>query len=392
MIETFLLHLLESSLLWVLLMLPYVFVFRRTTFFRIHRFLVLGIALVALIAPWLHIAESTGGLVHVELPVFFVNEPGYVESNSTFDLYPILFWIWVIGAGIVLMYFMYQILQLILFLHRIKSTRKEDYYLIEHRGSTYINFSFFSRIYLDASMEEQDRQCVLLHERVHVREWHSLDHLLMGMFKAIFWFHLLAWWSGSELSRLHEYIADDHARGSDDVHYQQVLIGQMLGVPVSKMVNSFSRPGLTKIRIHMMNKMKTKPYMALSYLLFLPLFLGWISLSSFEMGKPMQEPVVKEVDKMAEFPGGQQAMMEFLVKNIQYPKDASEKNIQGKVYVQFIVSSAGVIGDVKVARGIDPSLDAEAVRVVKLMPNWTAAEKGGKKVASQMTLPIMFKL
>jgi TonB family protein len=373
-------------------MLPYVFVFRRTTFFRIHRFLVLGIALVALIAPWLHIAESTGGLVHVELPVFFVNEPGYVESNSTFDLYPILFSIWAIGAGIVLMYFMYQILQLILFLQRIKSTRKEDFYLIEHRGSTYINFSFFSRIYLDASMEEQDRQCVLLHERVHVREWHSLDHLLMGMFKAIFWFHPLAWWSGSELSRLHEYIADDHARGSDDVHYQQVLIGQMLGVPVSKMVNSFSRPGLTKIRIHMMNKMKTKPYMALSYLLFLPLFLGWISLSSFEMGKPMQEPVVKEVDKMAEFPGGQQAMMEFLVKNIQYPKEASEKNIQGKVYVQFIVSSTGVIGDVKVARGIDPSLDAEAVRVVKLMPNWTAAEKGGKKVASQMTLPIMFKL
>lgn len=390
--ETLLLHLLESSLLWMVLMLPYLLLLRRTTFFRIHRFLVLGIAFVAALAPWLRFAPTANEMLHVELPVFYVSEPGFVQSNASFDVYPVLFWSWLAGATLVLISFVYQLLQLMLFLRRVKCTVRDDHYLIEHRGSTYINFSFFSRIYLDASMEEQDRQCVLLHERVHVREWHSLDHLLMGMFKAIFWFHPLAWWSGSELSRLHEYIADDHARGSDDVHYQQVLIGQMLGVPVSKMVNSFSRPGLTKLRIHMMNKMKTKPYMALSYLLFLPLFLGWISLSSFEMGRPEQEPVVKEVDKMAEYPGGQQAMMDFLIKNLQYPKDAAEKKIEGKVFVQFIVSSIGVIGDVMVVKNVDPLLDAEATRVVKLMPNWIPAEKGGKKVASQMTLPIMFKL
>lgn len=104
-----------------------------------------------------------------------------------------------------------------------------------------------------------------------------------------------------------------------------------------------------------------------------------------------EEEIFKVVEKVAGFPGGQAKLMEFLRKELVYPQIAIDNNVQGRVIVQFVVNKDGSIQDVKVARGVDPVLDEEAIRVVKKMPKWIPAEQRGKTVRSRFQLPVMFK-
>ena len=104
-----------------------------------------------------------------------------------------------------------------------------------------------------------------------------------------------------------------------------------------------------------------------------------------------EEEIFQVVEKVAGFPGGQAKLMEFLRKELVYPQIAIDNNVQGRVIVQFVVNKDGSIQDVKVARGVDPVLDEEAIRVVKKMPKWIPAEQRGKTVRSRFQLPVMFK-
>jgi protein TonB len=98
------------------------------------------------------------------------------------------------------------------------------------------------------------------------------------------------------------------------------------------------------------------------------------------------------VEKMPEFPGGPAEMNRYLARNIRYPLIAQENGIQGRVYCQFVVNTDGSIVDIKVTRGVEASLDAEAIRVIKSMPKWTPGRQGGKAVRCRFNLPIRFKL
>ena len=98
------------------------------------------------------------------------------------------------------------------------------------------------------------------------------------------------------------------------------------------------------------------------------------------------------VEQMPSFPGGMKAMMEYLDKNIKYPVNAQKKLIEGRVILQFIVDEKGRLSDVKVAKSVEPSLDAEAVRVVKAMPRWNPGIEKGKAVKVRYTLPVTFRL
>ena len=116
---------------------------------------------------------------------------------------------------------------------------------------------------------------------------------------------------------------------------------------------------------------------------------------------PVEAPVEEEeeevvfvvVESMPEFPGGAQAMMKYIAENIKYPVIAQENGIQGRVICQFVVNKDGSIVDVEVVRsGGDPSLDKEAVRVIKSMPKWKPGKQRGKAVRVKYTVPVNFKL
>ncbi len=102
--------------------------------------------------------------------------------------------------------------------------------------------------------------------------------------------------------------------------------------------------------------------------------------------------VFQVVETMPSFPGGDAALFKFLNDNIKYPVIAQENGIQGRVICQFVVNRDGSIVDVEVVRSVDPSLDKEAIRVIKAMPNWAPGKQRGKAVRVKYTLPVNFRL
>ena len=127
--------------------------------------------------------------------------------------------------------------------------------------------------------------------------------------------------------------------------------------------------------------------------LFLALMLLMPMMGMAQEANDADDRVFVEVEKMPEFPGGQQAMLNFLKDNVHYPEIAKENGIQGRVICQFVVAKNGAIEDVKVLRsGGDASLDKEALRVIKAMPNWQPGWQDGKPVRTRFNLPIIFKL
>ena len=113
---------------------------------------------------------------------------------------------------------------------------------------------------------------------------------------------------------------------------------------------------------------------------------------------PNDKPVIQDgevftvVEEMPQFPGGMAEAMKFLAKNINYPAEAQKAKIEGRVIVQFVVKKDGKIGDLKIVRGVHPDLDAEALRVVGMMPEWIPGKQRGQAVDVKYTMPIMFRL
>jgi periplasmic protein TonB len=108
--------------------------------------------------------------------------------------------------------------------------------------------------------------------------------------------------------------------------------------------------------------------------------------------QPPPPKIFKYVEQMPTFPGGQQALMDYLAKNIRYPAAARENGIQGSVVLQFVVDETGNISSIQVLRDIGGGCADEAVRVVKAMPQWTPGKQNGAAVKVYFTLPVAFRL
>lgn len=116
-----------------------------------------------------------------------------------------------------------------------------------------------------------------------------------------------------------------------------------------------------------------------------------VSFSAFS--QPMPDEIHTFVEENAEFPGGIDSLMKFVQKNLQYP-ELQGYEIQGKVFLRFIVEKDGAITNISVLKGVSgcPECDKEAVRVVKLMPKWTPAKNAGMVVRSYFDLPVTFRI
>jgi protein TonB len=105
-----------------------------------------------------------------------------------------------------------------------------------------------------------------------------------------------------------------------------------------------------------------------------------------------KEEIFMAVEQAPAYPGGMGELSKFLQRNLKYPRQASTNNIEGSVYVQFVVDSHGKISDVKILKGVGYGCDEEAERVVKAMPAWAPGKQGGRAVSVRYSLPIKFKL
>lgn len=230
-----------------------------------------------------------------------------------------------------------------------------------------------------------------------------------------------------------EYLADERVveAGSERKAYQYHLLGLAYGKNVATVCNNFNVLPL-KLRIRMMNKKRTNSWLRAKYLLLVPV-IG-VALVACNLDKKTAEPataaeqaqadsaaekplmvgvavdgtpaqdeaqaegsvvqgeVFDVVEKMPEFPGGQQELMNFLMKNMKYPKAATDKGTQGRVVVQFVVNKDGSVVEPTVVKSVSPELDQEALRVVKMMPKWQPGKQNGEVVRVKYTIPVSFRL
>ena len=136
--------------------------------------------------------------------------------------------------------------------------------------------------------------------------------------------------------------------------------------------------------------MKTRKNVSLKVALMMLVLLFSFMTSTAQTKK--NNMVYDVVEVMPQYPGGQIAMLKYIMENIKYPKQIMEEGIQGRVTVSFIVEKDGRVSNVRLLRSVQPSLDKEAIRVVKSMPKWTPGKQNGKPVRVRFNVPVMFKL
>ena len=306
-------------------------------------------------------------------------------------------------------------------------------------------FSWMKYIVISKKDLDENGREILIHELAHIQNRHSWDLLVADICIFFQWFNPASWLLKQELQNIHEYEADETVieKGVDAKQYQLLLIKKAVGTRLYSMANSFNH-GKLKKRITMMLKEKSNPWAKLKYLYILP--VAAIAVTAFarpeisetaeeisavkvndltaiveakaiksteesvqistvsqdtvkvnyvptEVSRKLQGTAVFEVvEEMPEFPGGVDAMMEYLQKELRYPESAKEKGIQGRVTVQFIIDKEGNVTNSKVTRSVDKDMDAEAIRLVKAMPKWKPGMQKGKAVAVKYTVPVVFRL
>lgn len=318
------------------------------------------------------------------------------------------------------------------------------------------SFSFFRWIQLQPELSGEDREIVLQHELIHVRKGHTFDLLFLEIVQCFYWFNPVVRLLKQDLVHVHEFEVDQIMYNRYRAHYMEFLLSYALGTSSSSYVLThqfLAKLTLIKRIKTMKNTAKKRWLLALIVPVVAGAFIlvSWttqeakkIAPQKQEVSGPVEEvteaqmrnekpavvaeeavktekqlefvePKLVYEDKMteelpeistksvswsksmddgrqAEFKGGMEALTNYLIKSIRYPEAAAKNNVSGKVIVGFVVTESGKITKVKVLKGVNSELDAEAVRVVSAMPDWNPAVKEGKKVSSEMQLPIAFQL
>ena len=264
-------------------------------------------------------------------------------------------------------------------------------------------FSWMSFIVLSRKDYEAGNPEIILHEQAHINLRHSPDILMTDVLTAFQWYNPFVWMLGTDLRGIHEYEADEAVlkHGIDATQYQLFLIMKSAADDGYTLANSL-RSGTIKNRIKMMIKKKTKAASSLKALLLTPI-IGLSLAATARTVTDYQTPQNPEkkapepfqlVEEKPSFNGGNAAdFSKWVNERLVYPKEAKDKKIEGRLVLSFVITEKGKMTDVRVLRGADPLLDAEAVRVVSSSPAWVPGKnKDGEYVPVTYTFPVLFKL
>ena len=302
-----------------------------------------------------------------------------------------LFWIkniYLFGVFILSGTFVIHLIQL---LHaKSKATKKETHFELEQSTAAY---SFMNWVFIGSNYSSEEKTVLLRHEQVHVTKKHSLDILLCHALKIAFWMNPLVYKFKTLFQEIHEYEADELSWQEHD-SYLQLLIQQNFS-HFPTLTNQFKSSHL-KLRIMRLKNQFTKKITPAKIGLTVTLFAATFFINqNLKAGSPQiltEEVVQTEVDKVAEFPGGQEAMLNFIAGHLIYPKTMKDQGVTGRVFLQFNVLADGTLGDFEALKSPHKDFTNAAIKEMKQMPKWIPAEKDGKKVKMQLTLPINFDI
>jgi len=418
--------------------------FYRDTFFHWRRYALLAFLITSLLYPFMNIQEwvKEQEPINEIVTIYATNilpEVGVVsQKDSMWTLFirnavPVIYWV---GTGLLLLRFLIQLISISILAFRC---RKADVNGITVRilKKPSSPFSFFQWIFISPELHsEKEAKEILIHEETHARQWHSIDVIFCELINILCWINPFSWLLKREVRNNLEYMADNRVilSGHDTKSYQYHLLGLANQKAAANLYNSFNVLPL-KNRITMMNKKRTKNIGKTKYAIFIPLaaLLMLISnieavarvtyklaenfspssladnninaevISDFLLTRAVQAndsvspksgkvKVFTVVEQMPRFPGGEAVLLEYIFKNLKYPAQSRKNGVQGKVYVRFIVTKTGDIGEVKIMRSLDKFCNAEAIRVIKEMPKWIPGKQNGKEVSVYYVIPIKFSL
>ena len=452
----FLIYILKSAVCLSLFYLFYRLLLSKETFHRFNRIALLGILFLSLLIPFIevttaHQTELSQTVLTVEQLLMMAEamDPAEMSVAQPEELsiswVQVLLLFYLVGIIFFACRNLYSLSRLLLLIKSGKRERLEGGVRLIVLEREVAPFSWMRYIVISRKDLEEDGREILIHEMAHIQNRHSIDLLVADICIFFQWFNPGIWLLKQELQNIHEYEADETVinEGIDAKDYQLLLIKKAVGTRLYSMANSFNHSKLKK-RITMMLKEKSNPWAKLKYLYILP--VAAIAVTAFarpeisetaeeisavkvndltaiveakaiksteesvqistvsqdtvkvnyvptEVSRKLQGTAVFEVvEEMPEFPGGVDAMMEYLQKELRYPESAKEKGIQGRVTVQFIIDKEGNVTNSKVTRSVDKDMDAEAIRLVKAMPKWKPGMQKGKAVAVKYTVPVVFRL
>jgi len=417
----------------------YLLFLKRDTMYERNRFFILLSFLASLILPFI--------IIETRQPVdiqFFGKDLSEVIINGTYEIsspgtveHTFISWTRIILtvyiAGIIVfgIKLIAEILSLLVMIARHKNSRNN---IIRLRSRNTSGFSAFGYIFVHCESPTLEVDEIIRHEQKHLDRYHFLDIIFLEVIKVIQWFNPFIYLFDRSLREVHEFQADEECLNSGITiqKYQGLILNQIFRTSIFNVSNSFSNPSLIKKRMIMMTRKRSKTLANLKILLVLPvLFLLLISFSTCATKKksdvtlteaappPPPPPPVSVIDEdkkmevirvpyessgsnepepfvvveeMPMFEGGEANLLKYLSDNIIYPESAREAGISGRVIIRFCVTETGGVNRISVLKGVDPALDAEALRVVSGLTQFKPGRQGGVAVPVWYMVPVTFSL
>ena len=347
-------------------------------------------------------AESEISETVVELGAVIVSGD-FVNSISYTD---VLTYIILIGASVFFLKLLVSTASIILKVARNRKIKIEQGTELIVSESVKSPISWLKYIFINSADYRDNPREILTHEMAHIHYRHSIDLIFIDLLCCLQWFNPVIWLFRKELRSVHEFQADAAVvnSGINAKNYQILLIKKAAGRNWSSVVSSLNHSNL-KNRIAMMSKKSSK---SAAFKVLLPIAVTACLAVTFancnnsmlatnddkinEISLTNQDQPYVIVEEMPKFPGGEKALLMYIAENVKYPEEAKAKDIEGTVYLKFVVNKEGKVQDVSILRGVDPSIDQEAIKVIENLPEWKPGQQSGKPVDVCMQIPIMFKL
>ncbi|MCX2681580.1 hypothetical protein OOZ15_16620 [Galbibacter sp. EGI 63066] len=280
--EDFFTYLLKSYGVLLIFWLIYTLFLKKETFFVQNRWFLLSGLAFSILFPLIYFEKTA--LIEIQPELSFSNTPiNSAVENQGFDFIKAIFYIHIIGVLFFLSRLGIQLISLYRFIKKGKTIQKASIKHV-HVSKKVSPFSFFHYVVYNPDLySEKELKTILKHEKVHVKQFHSLDVILIHLFAAFFWSNPLVWFYKKDLTQNMEYIADmetAETANSDLKNYQYLLLKQSYGDQFS-IINPFFN-SLIKKRILMLQKQKSNKVKLLRYALIAPFLLGFMLLFSFK--------------------------------------------------------------------------------------------------------------
>jgi beta-lactamase regulating signal transducer with metallopeptidase domain len=409
-------YLMKSGFSLVVLYALYGVMLRYELNHQVNRFIGLGCIVFSLVVPFVHVKQASHGKQFPGVVSVVAGATNDLQETVSSALTPtaadIVLVLYVLGVGVCLFRCVFGLVTLLRFYIR-SPTRRQWGFIVVGLDRHISPFTFFNVLFMGKDpMDNAERETMLLHERIHRDQYHSVDNIFLEAVSVIFWFNPAVWFFKRDIRAEHEYYADERVleSGIPREDYQHILFKARTGISIELGNYLSSKTSLIK-RFNMMTKARTNPnssYWRVS--LYIALMSVIVFLGAFTGRR--EEP---QFDKVATYEQGEAAMYQTLTKRIMYPATARSENRSGVVRVSFTVTEKGDVDNIEVkarkdeyllkemvvvgyyktsekAKGIDDALKTAAVQAVEGLGKFIPAQKDGKPVSCVLTLPIQFTL